>query len=266
MKIACLVGSPPMLNYFVNKLSEHLPIDLIVREQPPIRLKERISELGMLETARAIARKLGSKQDYHKDAHTVFGHNWESLPANTPFIETADINTDAIATRLADLQPDIVLVNGTSLIRSGILTNIPLVLNIHAGLSPYYRGSFCTEWALLNHDPYNIGYTIHRLSNRIDGGDILSQGRPEVSISDTARTLHMKLIKESTHELVSLLQKIAQGYQPVFHSQNTVPGFLYLARHWTPAHRNALSILYKEGGLSKMMNKPARKALPIIKG
>ena len=37
MKIACLIGSPPYLNHFVNEVSKKYHIDLVIRETTPIK-------------------------------------------------------------------------------------------------------------------------------------------------------------------------------------------------------------------------------------
>ena len=87
----------------------------------------------------------------------------------------ADNNSTEVARRLTALKPDLILDHGTSIVSDSIIETAPLALNLHWGLSPYYRGTFCTEWALINHDPRNIGVTIHRLAKAVDGGDILDK-------------------------------------------------------------------------------------------
>ena len=46
-------------------------------------------------------------------------------------------------------------------------------INIHAGVSPYYRGSGCNFWALYDSNPHLVGSTIHLLSKGLDNGPIL---------------------------------------------------------------------------------------------
>ncbi len=264
MKIACLIGNPPILSYFLSTLSREHDISLVIREEPPISLGKRIAQRGWKETVNAAIRKLSSRQAYAADAEKVFGFGWHSLPGNVELVTTPEINSDTVRRKLEDLKPDLVLVNGTTIVRPATLGNTPLVLNIHAGLSPYYRGSFCTEWALLNHDPLNIGYTIHRVSGRIDGGDILTQGRVAIEPGDTARSIHMKLIRESAHDALRIIGHLRTGSTPTFYEQLAGEGFLYLARHWTSAHHIALGSMLRRGGMKSMLDKPARKALPII--
>ncbi len=46
-------------------------------------------------------------------------------------------------------------------------------INIHAGITPYYRGSDCNFWALYDNNPHLVGTTIHLLSKGLDNGPIL---------------------------------------------------------------------------------------------
>jgi methionyl-tRNA formyltransferase len=266
MKIACLIGNPPMLTHFVRVLHAEFGVSLIIQEQPAIRLRARMAELGMAGTLRAAGRKLKANRMYDLLAERILGDGATSLPQGVEILNTQDINDASVKKALMDLQPDIVLVNGTSLIKSSTLEGLPLVLNIHAGLSPYYRGSYCTEWALLNQDPYNIGYTIHRISERIDGGDILSQSGVSIESDDNGVSIHMKLIRDSTNELVKIIRSLEQGQDLRFSSQAVnSSGFLYLAKHWTNQHRIALKGLLANDGIGNMLRKPSRKSLPIIR-
>ena len=45
------------------------------------------------------------------------------------------------------------------------------ILNVHPGLLPYYRGSQCVEWAIINDDP--IYLTCHYMSENYDDGRII---------------------------------------------------------------------------------------------
>jgi methionyl-tRNA formyltransferase len=67
-------------------------------------------------------------------------------------------------TALADrLQPDVIAVFGTSLIRGPLLSKGRLgIFNLHGGLSPQYRGADCTFWALYNGEPDRLACTLHR--------------------------------------------------------------------------------------------------------
>jgi hypothetical protein len=83
------------------------------------------------------------------------------------------------------LDPDVVLVFGTGLLRAPVLDAFAgRIINIHLGLSPYYRGAGTNFWPLVNREPEYVGATIHYLDAGIDTGPILAHARPELHADD----------------------------------------------------------------------------------
>ncbi len=73
------------------------------------------------------------------------------------------------------LKSDLYIVFGSSYIK-GDLINFLIknkAINIHMGVSPFYRGSDCNFWALYDNNPHLVGSTIHLLSKGLDNGPIL---------------------------------------------------------------------------------------------
>ena len=73
------------------------------------------------------------------------------------------------------LKSDAYIVYGSSYI-TGDLVNFLIkkkALNIHMGVSPYYRGADCNFWALYDDNPHLVGATIHLLSKGLDSGPVL---------------------------------------------------------------------------------------------
>ena len=55
---------------------------------------------------------------------------------------------------MAAARPDVVLVFGTGILRQPLLSTFDgRVINIHLGLSPYYRGAGTNFWPLVNREP-----------------------------------------------------------------------------------------------------------------
>ena len=73
------------------------------------------------------------------------------------------------------LDSDLYIVFGSSYIK-GWLADFLIkknAINIHMGLSPYYKGNACNFWALYDDKPNYVGATIHLLSEGLDSGDVL---------------------------------------------------------------------------------------------
>jgi folate-dependent phosphoribosylglycinamide formyltransferase PurN len=91
--------------------------------------------------------------------------------------------------------PDMVVLYGTSIIKPPMLDfYADRIINLHLGLSPYYRGSGTNFWPLVNREPECVGATIHLAVASVDAGAILAQIRPAADISDRAHELGTKTI------------------------------------------------------------------------
>ena len=79
------------------------------------------------------------------------------------------------------LKSDIYLVFGASFIKGWLLKFLKQkkAINIHMGVSPYYKGSSCNFWALYDKNISMIGTTIHYLSEKLDGGDMIMNIYPK---------------------------------------------------------------------------------------
>ena len=100
-------------------------------------------------------------------------------------------------------KPDVVLVFGTGILREPLLSAFEgRILNIHLGLSPYYRGAGTNFWPLVNREPEYVGATIHYLDAGIDTGPIVSHARPRIELGDGPHDLGNKTIVAAAQALL----------------------------------------------------------------
>lgn len=79
-------------------------------------------------------------------------------------------------------------------------------VNLHMGVSPYYRGSSTNFWALYDDRPELVGATIHLLTAGLDSGPILTHALPEPAPWD-AFDLGMEAVRCGQAALVELLRQ-----------------------------------------------------------
>ena len=81
------------------------------------------------------------------------------------------------------LNSDIFIVFGSSFIKKDLVNFLidHKALNIHLGISPYYKGTDCNFWALFDNNPHLVGATIHLLSKGLDSGPILYHALSEIN-------------------------------------------------------------------------------------
>ena len=80
------------------------------------------------------------------------------------------------------LNSDIFIIFGSSFIKKDLVNFLidHKALNIHLGISPYYKGTDCNFWALFDNNPHLVGATIHLLSKGLDSGPILYHALSEI--------------------------------------------------------------------------------------
>ena len=110
---------------------------------------------------------------------------------------------------LRTLKPDIFIVFSFGKILSKDLLNLTQIfpLNIHASLLPKYRGAAPINWALINGEN-KIGITVIKMSEGIDGGDMVLQKEIEIDNLDNAMTLQDKLASLAVTALAETLDNI----------------------------------------------------------
>jgi methionyl-tRNA formyltransferase len=125
-------------------------------------------------------------------------------------LKRGDLNLIDMNTLSPALNSDYYIIFGSSFIKGPLCDHLVKhkAINIHMGVSPYYRGDSCNFWALYDGNPELVGATIHLLSKGLDSGDILFHAFSKAESVDPF-LLGMKAVK-SAH--TSLIENIKTGY------------------------------------------------------
>lgn len=95
------------------------------------------------------------------------------------------------------LKPDLIVVYGSSIIRGEILNIFKnKIINVHLGLSPYYRGSGTNYFPFVNNEPEYSGATFMYLDKTIDNGEIIHQIRSRIFTGDSFHQIGNRLISD----------------------------------------------------------------------
>jgi len=253
-RIVVLVSSDKSDLYFANQLIQRFNILSVVIEHqqdtspstPKIKkiiwllfrphqlIKKIISKIKTTyETKYALYNRPENQLNFGKEGGSITPK--ESLSIITVHGKNS-INNKDIVTHIKDIKPDIIAVCGTSILSEDILA-IPTVgaLNLHGGLSQFYRGLWTTDWAVYNEELECIGATVHFISAGIDDGEILYQGRPTIEKNDNPHTLYVKVVKLGIKMMSQAILDIQNNqHNPV---QLKKKGRLYLEHMTTPKRR-----------------------------
>ena len=106
------------------------------------------------------------------------------------------------------LKSDVYVVFGSSYIKGELVDFLvkQKAINIHAGVSPYYRGTDCNFWALYDDNPHLVGTTIHLLSKGLDSGPMLYHAMSNLKSNPFEYT--MSTVKSAFH---SIAKRIKDG-------------------------------------------------------
>ncbi|MGY8770716.1 MAG: methionyl-tRNA formyltransferase [Pirellulales bacterium] len=149
--------------------------------------------------------------------HSLDGHSWAD-----EIIEATDVSPNCIFSgnqlkdanvvqRIRDLEPEFILSITWSHILKQEVIDIPAqgAINIHNGLLPFNRGWHSNVWSIVEGTP--SGVTLHYIDAGIDTGDIIQQQEVPVELTDTAATLHEKLVQAMWQLLEQTWPEIATG-------------------------------------------------------
>ena len=130
------------------------------------------------------------------------------LPPNVQSLslKSGDLNKLDIDTLKPALKSDFYVIFGSSFIKGELIEFLvsKRAINIHMGLSPFYRGSSCNFWALYDDKPDFVGATIHLLSKGLDSGSMLFHAVPEAGEIEPF-FLGMYAVKSAHNGLVSAI-------------------------------------------------------------
>ena len=134
-------------------------------------------------------------------------HNKKKHIKILPMI-SGDLNQCSMNLLSDFLKSDVYVVFGSSYIKGELVEFLvkQKTINIHAGVSPYYRGTDCNFWALYDDNTHLVGTTIHLLSKGLDSGPMLYHAMSNLKTNPFEYT--MSTVKSAFH---SIAERIKDG-------------------------------------------------------
>lgn len=231
--------------FFANQLAATLDVvGIVVENQIPERDRSSLARkaLKYASTPGLFFRKVievadrkfvEPRQTYNDPRKSLdFGPQGLALdvPEAVPVLQTTgvnDINSAECRDWIAQQEPDVIAVCGASILRKPVLSIARRgVLNLHGGLSQFYRGLFTTDWAIHNREPECVGATVHFVSEGIDDGHVVFQGRPVIEASDHPNSLYEKVVRLGTRMMIDAIRDFETSERQA--APLTSPGRLYL--------------------------------------
>ena len=221
-KIVIITANEIRHQYFRTKLAKNKNIDLkicfyendksrqsykIINSKSPKALKEHFKD------------RLRSEKKYFNNYLKK-----NNLSNKLIEIERNQINNDIkLYNKILEADPDLIISYGCSIIRGKVIKKFKnKMINIHLGLSPYYKGSATNFWPFVNNELQFLGVTFMKTDEGIDTGKILHQFRPKITGKDNVHSVGNKIILQMTNKIAKVilnLNKIKPKNQWKFESE-----------------------------------------------
>ena len=259
LSVMILCGRSPRHLYVANRLcASARPVAIVQETGTQLSGRKLLKRLRPENLWRKASRWLRERRRYAGggEARFFFGSAAPGLVRKDLLVEVPHVNHPDVVALADRLQPDVIAVFGTSLIRGPLLDRGRLgIFNLHGGLSPHYRGADCSFWALYNGEPDQVGCTLHRIDSGIDTGKLIAHVRPEVGERDDELTLFWRGIRDSAEVYGQMLERLERG--EALGQPQAEKGRLYQVkqRGWREERRLATLM---EDGLLHGMKLPAR--------
>jgi len=179
----------------------------------------------------------------------------DSVFSNIPVLEceSGELNSKDTADFAMEFNADMAFIFGVDIIKDPLLSILPEdKVNLHLGLSPWYRGSATLFWPFYFMQPQFSGATFHKIVLEADAGDVLHQCVPKLEKGDGIHDVGAKTVVRAKQDLIQLLQVyIKNGWK---YSRQKSTGRLFLTKDFEAAHLRVIYDLYDNKIVDNYLN------------
>jgi len=134
-----------------------------------------------------------------------------ALSQNLKILQPTNLKDESFLKELKDLNANLQVVVAFRMLPK-VVWQMPKLgtFNLHASLLPQYRGAAPINWAIINKEK-KTGVTTFFIDEKIDTGSIIANKEVIIEKSETAETLHDKLMQKGSELVLETLNLIENG-------------------------------------------------------
>ncbi len=202
MKIVILTGDQLRHDYFRKIIALNNNIEVLTSYcESNNQLKSSVEKKSSQLQLEHLRIREQSEKDFFED----FVLHSKDL-SNPQKVNIGEINNNFVVENIIKLNPDLIISYGCSIITSKLLDVFEnKFINLHLGLSPYYRGSGTNYWPFVNSEPEFCGVTFMYIDKGIDTGKIIHQIQADYGKSDHPVVIGNRLIKKMSKVIIELI-------------------------------------------------------------
>ena len=211
MRVVVLTGDQDRHRWVAREIAKEYTVALIVHEKKPTTYED------IAKTYPEVAKHFAINQFYEQKFLFEEEQCSETYP-HVPVIELPRkaINEKNLVRFVKTQDPDVIFLFGASILSSYWFDVFgSKIINMHLGLSPYFRGSGTNFWPLYLGQPEYVGATIHVAVEEVDAGGIICQVRPEIEVTDTLYDINIKTLKTGVAALLQSGRDFLAGIEPI---------------------------------------------------
>jgi folate-dependent phosphoribosylglycinamide formyltransferase PurN len=111
-----------------------------------------------------------------------------------------------------DFGPDYMLLAGTPVLKPSLYGLARHgAFNRHLGMLPEYKGSDCPVWTLAMDDPGHVGFTIHRVAEKVDAGDMVHVEHVPAARGESFARYLARFQRRASEAFVDVLERVVAG-------------------------------------------------------
>ena len=220
-RLILLAQAGTATNILFHAINSTWPFCQVIIEEPEPKKKfiqRRIHRLGYTAVAGQLAFTMFQRlylrpRSASRRRQIMADYKFSSDPIPKELItRVKSCNSQECRDLLSKINPSLILINGTRIIsKRTIHSGGCALVNIHAGITPKYRGVHGGYWALRNKEPELCGVSLHVIDEGIDTGAVIDQAIITPSTRDSFLTYPLLQLGEGIRLLRAHLPCLLGG-------------------------------------------------------
>lgn len=185
-------------------------------------IKRRINRFGLFKVLSQLVFQFFSKiqlksVNVQSRLNTIEAQLVENVEEFVPICIVENINSVTSQNAIEEVSPDCIILSGTRILTPEFLSKVTCsIINIHAGITPAFRGVHGGYWALALNKPDLFGATIHLVDEGIDTGAVIAHATTEPTPSDNFSTYPLLQMSAALKVLPEVLDRLLKNKSETF--------------------------------------------------
>ena len=231
MKIVLLLGNESNQCALAHRIHSQFPLSAIVIESRKSKTEISFIQLVQKIASKLLFRKIDNAWSGMRSYYQSKYPEWPALK----IINVENINDPSTINICKNIEPDLILVSGTRLIKEPLLSVQPKIgiLNLHTGLSPYIKGGpNCSNWCIATGQFEYIGNTVMWINKGIDTGDLLYTETCRFSSEKNLTEIHISVMEHAHDLYLKSIRSINTGNRNRVAQSTIAKGKTYYSKDW----------------------------------